>query len=272
MPATSRLRASRARVVSSLICCCAAATRRAPSLLAAPLACSTRSWAACCACSMMWLARSRASRTIVSALPRASVSSCSPFSAAASPCAILRERSSIAPRICGQIHFMVPNTSKANTSICTMSVRLMFTVLTPAPSRQRSGLSVRRAQRLHEGIREREEQREADADHRGGDDRHGIREREEQREADADHRHRVQQARDQEHLYTQRRQQFRLARRALDEAPAQDAEADGGAECPHAEDDADGQHGHGLDVCNVFHSTLLEDKCQKPCTASPARQ
>jgi len=25
-------------------------------------------------------------------------------------------------------------------------------------------------------------------------------------------------------------------------------------------------------VCNVFHSTLLEDKYQKPFTASPARQ
>ena len=50
--------------------------------------------------------------------------------------------------------------------------------------------------------------------------------------------------------------QFRLARRAFEEAAAEDAEADGGAEGAHAEDDADGQHGHGLDVCNVFHSTL----------------
>ena len=30
---------------------------------------------------------------------------------------------------------------------------------------------------------------------------------------------------------------------------AEDAEADGGAERSQAEDDADGQHGHGLDVC-----------------------
>src|SRR6202521_5831340 len=103
--------------------------------------------------------------------------------------------------------------------------------------------TVRRAQRIHEGIREREEQREADADHR----------------------HRVEQARDQEHLYAQHRQQLRLARRAFDETPAQKAEADGGAEGPHAEDDADGQHGHGLDVCNVFHSTLLKDtEYEKP--------
>src|SRR3984893_4990598 len=236
MPATSRRRDSRARVVSSSICCCAAATRRAASLLAAPLACSTRSLARCCACSMMWLARSRASRTTASALPRASVSSCSPFSAAASPCAILRERSSIAFRMCGQIHFIVPKTSKPNTNICTMSVRLMFTgYLLLAPSLR---VSVRRLQRAHERVREREEQREADADHR----------------------HRIQQARDQEHLDAQGWQQLRLARRAFDETPAQDAEADGGAEGPHAEDDADGQHGHGLDVCNVFHATLLKDK------------
>src|SRR2546421_272108 len=250
MPPTSRLRASRACAVSSSICCCAAARMRAPSLLAAPLACSTRSRAACCACSMMWLARSRASRTIVSAWSRAAASSCSPFSAAASPCAILRWRSSMTARMRGQIHFIVPKTSKANTSICTMSGGLMFTSLTPAESRQRAGSSVRRLQRAHEGIREREEQRKADADHR----------------------HRVQQARDQEHLHPQHRQQLRLARGALDEATAQDAEADGGAERSHAEDDADGQHGHGLDVCNVFHSTLLEtNQLRKDRVRRPGR-
>src|SRR5256886_10450457 len=48
------------------------------------------------------------------------------------------------------------------------------------------------------------------------------------------------------------------------------SEADGGAEGPHAEDDADGQYGHGLDVCNVFHANLLEDKYQNPLArASP---
>src|SRR3984893_17405117 len=242
MPATSRRRDSRARVVSSSICWCAEATRRAPSLRAVPLACSTRSLARCCAWSMIWLARSRASRTMASAWPRAAVSSCSPCSAAASPCAILRERSSIASRMCGQTYFIVPKISKANTSICTISVRLMFTVPSLLPRAASGCASVRRAQRVHEGIREREEQREADADHR----------------------HRIQQARDQEHLYAQHRQQLRLARRALDETPAQDAEADGGAEGPHAEDDADGQHGHGLDVCNVFHATLLKDKYANP--------
>src|SRR5438105_1973496 len=196
---------------------------------------------------MIWLARPRASRTMASARSRAAASSCSPFSAAASPCAILRERSSMAPRMSGQIHLIVPKTSKANTSICTMSVRLMFTGFSPARA-VTACVSVRRLQRAHERVREREEQREADADHR----------------------HRVQQARDQEHLHPQHRQQLRLARRALDEAPAQDAEADGGAEGPHAEDDADGQYGHGLDVCNVFHANLLDDKYQNPLArASP---
>src|SRR5262249_1013732 len=47
IPATSRRRLSRACVVSSSICCCAAAIRRAPSALAVPLACSTRSLARC---------------------------------------------------------------------------------------------------------------------------------------------------------------------------------------------------------------------------------
>src|SRR5215469_15414177 len=197
---------------------------------------------------MIWLARSRASRMMPSALPRASASSFSPSSAAASPCAILRWRSSIALRIGGQIHFIVMRMSVANTIICTTSVRLMFTVRLsrrPKPGRSRS---VRRLYRAEERIREREEQREADADHRD----------------------RVQQARDQEHLHAQHRQQLRLARRAFDEAAAENAEADGGAERAHAEDDADGQHGHGLDVCNVFHSTLLEKTCNRKNPSAPA--
>src|SRR5204862_353484 len=77
----------------------------------------------------------------------------------------------------------------AITSICRISVRLMFTVYL-LPRTVGAWASVRRVQGAHERIREREEQREADADHR----------------------HRVEQARHKEHLYTQRRQQFRLAR------------------------------------------------------------
>src|SRR5215467_13495000 len=104
--------------------------------------------------------------------------------------------------------------STANTTICTMSVRLIFTVLLSRPKRRGARAdSVCRAQCAEERVREREEQREADADHR----------------------HRVEQTRDQEHLHAQRRQELRLARGALDEASAEDAEADGGAEGAHAE-------------------------------------
>jgi hypothetical protein len=40
----------------------------------------------------------------------------------------------------------------------------------------------------------------------------------------------------------------------------QDAEPDGGAERAEAEDDAHGKRGHALDLCDVFHSTLLREK------------
>src|SRR5215472_13439937 len=203
---------------------------------------------------MIWLARSRASRTMPSALSRAWDSSFSPSSAAASPWAILRWRSSIALRIGGQIHFIVMRMSVANTIICTTSVRLMFTVRISRRPKTGRSRSVRRLYRAEERIREGEKQREADADHR----------------------YRVQQARDQEHLHAQHRQQLRLARRAFDEAATENAEADRGAQCAHAKDDADGQHSHGLDVCNVFHSTLLhkfkKPETSKPCSAAPAAQ
>src|SRR2546421_11407117 len=172
---------------------------------------------------------------MASAWSRASLSCCSPLSAAASPCAMRVSRSFIGPRIIGQTNFIVNQVSSMNTIICTTRVRLMFTALSPAGGSARR--SVSRVQRAQERIREREEQREADADHR----------------------HRVQQSRDHEHLNAQHRQQLRLARRALDETPAQDTEADGGAGRPQSEDDADRQHGHGLDVCN-FHSALLKNR------------
>ena len=47
--------------------------------------------------------------------------------------------------------------------------------------------------------------------------------------------------------------ELRLARGAFEEAATENAEADGGAQRAEAEDDADGQHGHALDVCNAFH-------------------
>jgi hypothetical protein len=39
---------------------------------------------------------------------------------------------------------------------------------------------------------------------------------------------------------------------AFEKAAAENSEADGGAERAQAEDDADGEHGHGLDVCDSF--------------------
>ena len=86
-----------------------------------------------------------------------------------------------------------------------------------------------------------------------------IRERKEQRETDADHGDRVHQRRHDEHLHLQHRGEFGLTGRAFQKAAAENAEADGGAERAHAEDDADGQNGHGLDVCKVFHSILLNE-------------
>ena len=59
----------------------------------------------------------------------ASLRSFWPFSAAASPVAILRERSSIGPRIIGHTNFIVNQMRAMNTSICTINVRLMFTVV-----------------------------------------------------------------------------------------------------------------------------------------------
>src|SRR5438552_18980874 len=80
-----------------------------------------------------------------------------------------------------------------------------------------------------------------------------IREREEQRETDTDHGNRVDERGDNEHLGLQHRRQLRLTRRTFEKAATENAETDGGAQRTHAEDDSDGQHGHGLDMCNVFH-------------------
>src|SRR5579864_5556581 len=195
---------------------------------------------------MIWLARSRASRTMASTLSRASARDCSPFSAAASPLAMRASRSFIWPRIIGQTNRIVNQISRMNTIICTIRVRLMFTAWSPACASCAG--SVRRVQRAEERVGEGEEQREADADHRD----------------------RVQEARHHEHLDAQHRQQLRLTRRALDEAPAEDAETDCGARRAQPEDDADRQHGHGLDVCN-FHSSLLQKGTAKKIPLSDVR-
>src|SRR5581483_10193546 len=89
----------------------------------------------------------------------------------------------------------------------------------------------------------------------GGQER--VREHEEEREGDADEGDRIEQCRDNEHPGEQRRRELRLARHAFEEAAAEDAETDCRAERARAENDAAREHGHGLDVCDVFHSTLL---------------
>ncbi len=50
-----------------------------------------------------------------------------------------------------------------------------------------------------------------------------------------------------------------LARRAFEKAAAENSEADGGAERAQTEDDSDGKYGHGLDVCEIIHSILLNE-------------
>src|SRR4051812_15967301 len=83
-----------------------------------------------------------------------------------------------------------------------------------------------------------------------------VREREEQREADADERDRVEKPCDDEHLHLQRRGEFRLARRAFQELAAEQAEADGGTESAETEDEADAESGEALNLSNfsnVFH-------------------
>src|SRR5579863_9354960 len=116
---------------------------------------------------------------MASARSLADARSCVPFSAAASPAAILRERSSMGPRIIGHTNFIVNQTSRMNTSICTISVRLIFTIVS------RSAVSTALLVRYAVGER--------------------IREGKEQREADADHGHRVHQRCHDEHLHLQHR-------------------------------------------------------------------
>src|ERR1700722_4847927 len=239
----SRRSCSLARTLSLLTSTWAAASSRAPSACAACLAASMVSVERRCACSSTCLARSRASPTMVSARWFASASSCCPFSPAAMPTAILRERSSIGPRLMGHTNFIVNQMSTMNTIICTNSVRLMFTVVS-RPARLPPTFSVR--QPGSERIREREEQRETDPDHGDCIDQRG----------------------DDEHLHLQHRRQLGLARGAFQKPAAKNTEADSRPECAHTEDDPDGQYGHGLDVCDVFHSTLLHKAAKKRCDGS----
>src|SRR6185312_7413375 len=66
-----------------------------------------------------------------------------------------------------------------------------------------------------------------------------------------------------EHLHLQHRGQLGLTRGAFEKAAAENTEADGRAERAHAENDAYGEHRHGVNVCEIFHSTLLNETCTK---------
>src|SRR5690348_2623680 len=87
----------------------------------------------------------------------------------------------------------------------------------------------------------------------------GIREHEEERKCDADEGDRIEQRRDDEHAREQRRPELGLARHALEEPAPENAEADGRAERAGTEDDAARDRGHGLDKCDIVHSTLLRN-------------
>ncbi len=70
-----------------------------------------------------------------------------------------------------------------------------------------------------------------------------VGEGEEERDAHADHRDRVEQRHDDEHLHLQHRGELRLARRAFEEAAAEQAHADADAECAEADEDRDSNRG-----------------------------
>src|SRR5690242_3612872 len=156
----------------------------------------------------------------------------------------------------GQMKLIVKKTSRMKTIIWMMSVRLMFTLVSrcecceapvarPKPRRAPQIRLWRRAS-MPRGRPQ------------GGQERIG--EHEEQRKADADHRDRIEQARDDEHSDEQRGCELRLARHAFEEATPEDAEADGRAERAHAEDETDGDCGHGLNLCDTFHFLSLRMK------------
>src|SRR5579863_2469437 len=86
-----------------------------------------------------------------------------------------------------------------------------------------------------------------------------IREREKERERHADECHRIEQAGDDEHSDQQCRSELRLTGNALEKTPPQDPEADRRAERSHPENQSDSDYGHSVDMCNVFHSTLLKE-------------
>src|SRR5882762_4076348 len=203
----SALAAARMRSASALAAAFASSSICASRLSAEPTISPTRSRA---------LASSSCAR-----LPAAS-SSRRPCSPAASPSAICFCRSSTLRVSTGQMNLTVSQMKIAKARACAIKVRLMFMwaswVSRPVPA----GLA---AQRAEQRVGEREEHADPEADDERG----------------------VDQAEQQEHLDLQRRDHFRLARSALEEAAAHYADAHAGAERTQPDHEADAHTGVGLD-------------------------
>src|SRR5262245_35693299 len=199
---------------------------RWPSAVASPFASATRSLPRLAARSVTCTAFWRASARIASEPCRASASSRWPFSPAAMPSAISLRRCSIAFMTGGQMNFMQNQTKTIIATVCPINVRLKS--IEPLPgSAARAG---RRLQLAHERVREGEEERDADADHRD----------------------RVEQRHDDEHLGLQHWGKLRLACGALEEAAAEQAHADADAQSAEADQDRDSYRGKAN---HSFHRT-----------------
>src|SRR5688572_5957679 len=191
--------------------------------LASPTSSFERLWAMSTTCT----AFCRASVRIASEPCLASASSFWPFSPAAMPSAISLRRVSMTFISTGQMNFMLNQTKTIIASVCPISVRLK-SIEPLLPSRSARG---RRLLQLP-------------------DER--VREGEEERDADADHRDRVEQRDDDEHLRLQHRCELRLTRGAFKEAAAQQAHADADAQRAEANQDRDSNRGK---TNHSFHRT-----------------
>src|SRR5688572_16712110 len=192
--------------------------------LASPTSSFERLWAM----STTWTAFWRASVRIASEPCRASASSFRPVSPAAMPSAISLRRPSMTFISTGQMNFMLNQTKTIMAIVCPISVALKSIELLLRP------LSAARARRSLQLADER------------------VGEGEEQRDAHADHRHRVEQRDHDEHLRLQHRRELRLARRAFEEAAAEQAHADADAQRAEADQDRDSNRGK---TNHSFHRT-----------------
>src|SRR5712671_297894 len=222
---------SRARDTSCSISALAAAFSRLPSSLAAARASSTSCAPRSSACARISVARLRASLMATSACRVDCSSVRRPWSAAASPSAMVFCRVSMARDMYGQTNLAVNQMKLANTSAWATSVKLRFML----PSAERSAECG--GERIGEG--------------------------EEHRDPQTDDERSVDQAEQQEHLTLQRIGELGLARRGFEEAAAHDADADarpGGAQSDH-QADADARIGlHHRQQLKFFHCGFFLSK------------